>query len=229
MNDEERGHMNTLAIVVATACSVLGLLLLVMVIVVFRRRKPHHHHSRLYHQGVHAPPYQRVNSNPLTVDEHDRVALIGYESARLPTYEEATRSNSRSAGENSGRTSMAGSDYRPLPNIPTNILSNIQSHNNNNNNTLDNTSRHSVITTSTVNRDGVSEIFGSIDTVNFSTCTSDASTSVTVDTLESRASRPSNASGMATAGSLEASRENLSSDGKCQCAVFQMSHYVMIP
>ncbi|XP_069116863.1 sushi domain-containing protein 4-like isoform X2 [Argopecten irradians] len=208
--DSGSGHMNTLAIVIATACSVLGVLLLVMVVMVFRRRKPQ---GRLYPQvGGTPPPYSRVYNN--TIDEHDRVALIGYEAARLPSYEEATRTRSlgpsRSVREMAEECVSSAADYRPLPNIPSNLRNNSQTD------TV--SSRHSISTMGTVNRDGISEVFGSIDTVNVSI--SDASTnvtldtmdSVTVDTLDSATSRPSNASGRATAGSLETSRENLSTE-----------------
>lgn len=195
--------MNTLAIVIATACSVLGVLLLVMVLMVFRRRKPR---GCIYPQvGGAPPPYSRVYNN--TTDEHDRVALIGYEAARLPSYDEATRSRSSGPGrlvrEQADDQGSSSADYRPLPIIPSGLRNNSQAD------TMSN--RHSISTMSTVNRDGMSEVFGSIDTVNVSI--SDASTSVTVDTLDSAASRPSNSSGRATAGSLETSRENLSTEG----------------
>ncbi|XP_062603320.1 uncharacterized protein LOC134265095 [Saccostrea cucullata] len=189
---EDNSHMNTLAVVIATACSVLGLLLMVMVIVILRRKKPsHHHHQRLYDQGTMPPPYGRV----YPIDEHDRVALIGYDSARLPTYEEATR-DTASQQVASPRSAQ---EFRPLPNIPFQLRSPALP-------SIDSTSRHSVTTTTT----GNAEVFGSIDTVNFSM--SDASTAGTVDTIDSRTSRPSRGSRTATAGSLESSRENLSSD-----------------
>ncbi|KAH3851003.1 hypothetical protein DPMN_093480 [Dreissena polymorpha] len=134
-------------IVVATACSVLGVLLLVMVVMVFRRRKPHP--PRLCRPSSVPPPYSRVHSNSL--DEHDRMLLIGYDNTQitLPSYEEATR-----------RGNMG--EYRPLPSIPSNFRSSQLPH-------RDTTSRHSIITTSTMNRDGISEreVFGSIDTVNY--------------------------------------------------------------
>lgn len=189
---QDNSHMNTLAVVIATACSVLGLLLMVMVIVILRRKKPsHHHHQRFYDQGTMSPPYGRV----YPIDEHDRVALIGYESARLPTYEEAT-SDTASQQVASPRSAQ---EFRPLPNIPFQLRSPALP-------SIDSTSRHSVITTTT----GNAEVFGSIDTVNFSM--SDASTAGTVDTIDSRTSRPSHGSRTATAGSLESSRENLSSE-----------------
>lgn len=189
---EDNSHMNTLAVVIATACSVLGLLLMVMVIVILRRKKPsHHHHQRLYDQGTMPPPYGRV----YPIDEHDRVALIGYDSARLPTYEEATRDTASQQVANP----RSAQEFRPLPNIPFQLRSPALP-------SIDSTSRHSVTTTTT----GNAEVFGSIDTVNFSM--SDASTAGTVDTIDSRTSRPSRGSRTATAGSLESSRENLSSD-----------------
>ena len=193
---QDNSHMNTLAVVIATACSVLGLLLMVMVIVILRRKKPsHHHHQRLYDQSttVPPPPYGRV----YPVDEHDRVALIGYDSARLPTYEEATRDVASHQQVASTRSTQ---EFRPLPNIPFQLRSPALP-------SIDSTSRHSVTTTTT----GNAEVFGSIDTVNFSM--SDASTAGTVDTIDSRTSRPSHGSRTATAGSLESSRENLSSEG----------------
>ncbi|KAJ8309392.1 hypothetical protein KUTeg_014266 [Tegillarca granosa] len=203
ISDSSEGtHMNTLAIVIATACSVLGVLLFIMVLMFFRRRKPR---PRLYHQvGGAPPPYTRVHSNSL--DEHDRVALIGYETApRLPSYEEATRSNAR-VHRSDIRVS---NDYRPLPHIPGTVRNSIHTggppHS-----PQHSTDRHSIITTSTINRDALSEMFGSIDTVNVSM--SDASTSVTVDTLDSGTSRPSNGSERATAGSLSSSQENITTE-----------------
>lgn len=68
------------------------------------------------------------------------------------------------------------------------------------------------MTTSTINRDGTSEIFGSLDTVNVSM--SDASTSVTVETYDSGTSMRSIASQEATAGSFTASDDNLANEGK---------------
>ncbi|XP_048734368.1 sushi domain-containing protein 4-like [Ostrea edulis] len=190
--EDNNSHMNTLAVVIATACSVLGLLLMVMVIVILRRKKPsHHHHQRLYDQGAMPPPYGRVHP----IDEHDRVALIGYESARLPTYDEATRDPASQQVVNQ----RSAQEFRPLPNIPFQLRSPALP-------TIDSTSRHSITTTTT----GNGEVFGSIDTVNFSM--SDASTAGTVDTIDSRTSRPSHGSRTATAGSLESSRENLSSE-----------------
>lgn len=199
--------MNTLAVVIATACSVLGILLLVMVVMIIRRRKPRPRH---YHQVGVPPPYTRVHSS--SFDELDRVALIGYDAARLPTYEEAVRNNSSSSvpqrGQGLSEVSVNG-EFRPLPSIPHVVRgsntqnSDIQSVHSN---------RHSITTMSTVNRDGISEVFGSIDTVNYSM--SDASTSVTVDTFDSSASRPSHGSGTATAGSVNTSQENIVTEGK---------------
>ena len=200
--------MSTLAIVVATACSVLGVLLLIMVIMVFRRRKPHP--PRLCRPSSTPPPYSRVHSNPL--DEHDRVLLIGYENnpvgnVALPSYEEAMR-NQPNHTSHFGPRSGSGQvgEYRPLPSIPSNLRGN-QSQNGENSN------RHSVITTSTINnRDGVSEIFGSIDTVNVSM--SDASTAVTIETFDSASSHHSNVSRRATAGSINSSNDSLATEGK---------------
>lgn len=194
-------RMNTLAVVIATACSVLGILLLIMAVMIIRRRK---HRPRHFHQVGVPPPYTRVHSS--SFDDLDRVALIGYDAARLPTYEEALRnSTSTSIQRGQGLSEVqVSNDFRPLPNIQNVMRNNnvpsgdIQSIHSN---------RHSITTMSTVNRDGISEVFGSIDTVNYSL--SDASTSVTVDTLDSAASRPSHGSGTATAGSVNTSQENL--------------------
>lgn len=194
-------RMNTLAVVIATACSVLGILLLIMIVMIVRKRKPRPRH---YHQVGIPPPYTRVHSS--SFDELDRVALIGYDAARLPTYEEAVQNNSSSSiqrGQGPLEVQVS-SEFRPLPSIPNVVRNNnaqssdIQSVHSN---------RHSITTMSTVNRDGISEVFGSIDTVNYSL--SDASTSVTVDTLDSATSRPSYGSGTATAGSVNTSQENI--------------------
>ncbi|ESO83001.1 hypothetical protein LOTGIDRAFT_169832 [Lottia gigantea] len=197
-------HVSTLVIVIATACSVLGILLLVMVIVVFRRKKQRPH---LFHPGMTPTPYSRVNIS--SIDDHDRVALMAYADAtrvHLPTYEEAMQQ-----GQGQFRlpnstvttpTSTQGSEYRPLPHIPPTIR-NI--HNGSDSN------RHSSATTSTMNRgDGTSEIFGSLDTVNVSM--SDASTAGTVETFDSGTSTRSISSQRATAGSLMSSADNLAND-----------------
>lgn len=204
-SSSRNNHMSTLAIVVATACSVLGVLLLVMVIMVFRRRKPHA--PRLCRPSSVPPPYSRVHSNSL--DELDRMLLIGYDNSQvaLPSYDEATRGASQPAGHSTHRVGQHSSlrEYRQLPSIPNNFR-NTQMQNS------ETTSRHSIITTSTMNRDGVSEVFGSIDTVNVSV--SDASTAVTVETLDSASSHHSNMSRRATAGSINSSNDSLVTEGK---------------
>lgn len=198
-------HMSTLAIVVATACSVLGVLLLVMVIMVFRRRKPHP--PRLCRPSSVPPPYSRVHSN--SMDEHDRMLLIGYDNSQvaLPSYDEATRgSSSHHGGHFPYRSGQQVGEYRQLPSIPSSIRS---GHLQNG----ETTSRHSIITTSTMNRDGLSEAFGSIDTVNVSM--SDASTAVTVETFDSASSHHSTTSRRATAGSINSSNGSLVTEGNC--------------
>lgn len=201
-------HMSTLAIVVATACSVLGVLLLIMVIMIFRRRKPRPP-SRLCRPSATPPPYSRVHNN--SIDELDRYLLIGYENpneaprVNLPSYEEAMASSQNQIGHRQGHIprSVEGQshvgEYRPLPSIPGTFRANQMISG-------ENTSRHSIITTSTMNRDGVSEIFGSIDTVNVSV--SDASTAVTIETLDSATSHHSNMSRRATAGSIASANSN---------------------
>ena len=199
-----KNHVSTLVIVIATACSVLGVLLLIMVIVVFRRRKPRPH---LFHPGMTPPPYARVHSGSL--DEHDRLALMAYADQtrmHLPTYEEAT---SGQCGQNVGasaQSSQPSVDYRPLPSIPPALRAPTSQTQG------ENTNRHSTVTTSTMNRDGTSEIFGSLDTVNVSM--SDASTSVTVETYDSGTSTRSASSQQARAGSLTSSDDNLANDGR---------------
>lgn len=216
LTSSDSSHISTLAIVVATACSVLGVLLLVMVAVIFRRHKPR---PRLYHATPAPPPYTRVHSN--SVDEHDRVALIAYAEGRqvaLPSYDEATRGNQRGHaspgyGTTVGVVSEVGShgqQYRPLPPVPSALRGNHQANPPAN---TDHGNRHSTATTSTVhNRDGFSEVFGSLDTVNVSI--SDASTAGTMETVDSGASNPSLASRRANAGSLGSSSGSLANDGK---------------
>lgn len=201
-------HMSTLAIVVATACSVLGVLLLIMVIMIFRRRKPRPP-SRLCRQSSTPPPYSRVHNND--IDELDRYLLIGYENpnetprVNLPSYEEAIScghsqiGNRQDSVSRSDETQGQVGEYRPLPSIPGSFRANQMMSG-------ENTSRHSIITTSTMNRDGVSELFGSIDTVNVSV--SDASTAVTIETLDSATSHHSNMSRRATAGSIASENSN---------------------
>ncbi|KAL3872977.1 hypothetical protein ACJMK2_036143 [Sinanodonta woodiana] len=205
--DDGNIHMSTLAIVVATACSVLGVLLLVMVIMIFRRRKPH---PRLCRPSTAPPPYSRVHSNSL--DDHDRVLLIGYEQrqATLPSYEEATSGFQRPLGSNFGSRSGGGhpGEYRALPSIPPELRHSIQPQQQSG----DNTNRHSIITTSTVNtvNNNWSEGFGSLDTVNVSV--SDASTAVTIETFDSGLSHQSNSSDRVNAGSLGSSSNSLATE-----------------
>lgn len=201
-------HLSTLAIVVATACSVLGILLLIMVIMIFRRRKPRPP-SRLCRPSSTPPPYSRVHNN--SVDELDRYLLIGYENpnetlrANLPSYEEAMAAGQNPIGNRGDNLSRSDDgqgqvgEYRPLPSIPGSFRANQMISG-------ENSSRHSIITTSTMNRDGVSELFGSIDTVNVSV--SDASTAVTIETLDSATSHHSNMSRRATAGSIASANSN---------------------
>lgn len=197
-----QAHMSTLAIVVATACSVLGILLLIMIIMVCRRRKPHP--PRLCRPSTTPPPYSRVHNHLL--EEHDRMLLIGYENnpSILPSYEEAIRGQNQQLHSHfhGARPGQVG-EYRPLPSIPSNLRnpsgsSDIASN------------RHSIVTTSTMNRDGLSEVFGSIDTVNVSM--SDASTAVTVDTLDSASSHHSSISRRANAGSINSSNNSLAAE-----------------
>ena len=213
--DTNTNHMSTrtLVIVVATACSVLGVLLLVMVIMVFRRHKPRPP-SRLCRASATPPPYSRVHNN--SMEELDRYLMIGYENpnenpqASLPSYEEAMSNHGQNGNRQHYRSDEGQGqvgEYRPLPSIPSSYRANQMM-------TGENTSRHSIITTSTMNRDGVSELFGSIDTVNVSV--SDASTAVTIETLDSATSHHSNMSRRATAGSIasENSNENLATEGE---------------
>lgn len=219
-------QVSSVVIVVTTACSVLGVLVLIMVVVVFRRKKPR---APLFQQGPTPPPYSRVHNSSL--DEHDRLALMAYADASgvpLPTYEEAIRPGGPLCMGPQGTAILpitlghGGPDYRrlasvqpsvrmlnhtPMPNIAGDGNNNINNNNNNNSN------RHSTVTTSTINtmsRDGVSEIFGSLDTVNVSM--SDASTSITVETFDSGTSCRSMASSRANAGSLSSSDNHLASE-----------------
>ena len=198
-------RVSTLVIVIATACSVLGVLLLIMVVVVFRRKKPR---PRLFHPSVTPPPYSRVHNSVL--DEHDRLALMAYADAtrvHLPTYEEAVQGRGGHASSRGGNSLPVG-DYRPLPSIPPNLRAPGTVPGGG----ADNPNRHSTVTTSTMNRDGLSENFGSLDTVNVSM--SDASTSVTVETFDSGTSNRSMSSQRATAGSIASSEDNLANDSK---------------
>ncbi|BFZ07328.1 hypothetical protein BsWGS_10366 [Bradybaena similaris] len=220
INIDGKNKVSSLVIVVTTACSVLGVLLLIMVIVVFRRKKPRAH---LFQQGPAPPPYARVHDNSL--DEHDRMALMAYADAsrvHLPSYEESIRSVSSQGSSTPPGGSAVGpsasptsSEYRRLPNLPpavraANLQHSVGGDGNNNINSNNNSNRHSTVTTSTMNRDGVSEIFGSLDTVNVSM--SDASTSVTVETFDSGVSNRSMASQRAAAGSLNSSDDQIASD-----------------
>ncbi|XP_059170444.1 sushi domain-containing protein 4-like [Physella acuta] len=216
---DSKNKGSSLVIVITTACSVLGVLLLIMVIVVMRRKKSRPH---LFQQGPVPPPYARVQSNYL--DEHDRMALMAYADAsgiHLPSYEEAVRPGGGNTPVGAGlpgvghSTSPTTSEYRRLPSVHNGMRAGGMhqqnfggdGNNNINNNNNNNSNRHSTVTTSTMNRDGVSEIFGSRDTVNVSM--SDASTSVTVETFDSGTSNRSISSQRATAGSLNSSDDQL--------------------
>jgi len=207
-------NASTMTVVIATSSGVLGLLILVMVIVALQRRmKPRALCPPC--PAVHAPPTpQYTEPRGVTVDEHDRVALIAFADGQhgvsvvLPSYEEATRgrvgprlsrfnSDASSTHSSSGRSSRG--DYRPLPSIPHGLRGGgappdyPRDHH-----------RNSIITTaSTTTRDNLSLAFGSMDTMNVSDGTS---TSVTVDTYDSMASNPSIATSQrAAAGSIESS------------------------
>ncbi|KAL5008310.1 hypothetical protein ScPMuIL_013891 [Solemya velum] len=203
--DNSSHGISPLGIVIATACSVLGVLLLVMVVMVFRRRKPR---PRLLTSSQAPPPYSRVHSN--SIDEHDQVFLIGYDGSRpptLPTYEEAVSQNVMPGHHQRLRRSSGGQqEYRPLPSIPTTLRNNMHHFSPDNNNRL------SSVTAGSITRDGISEAFGSIDTVNVSISDASTCTSVTVETYESGSSHPSNTSGRATAGSLGSLSGNLITD-----------------
>ncbi len=207
-------NSNTLVIVIATSCSVLGLLLLVMGVVVLQRRKPH---PRLCHP-VPPPPPPCPHPRMDDMDEHDRVALIAFADGVqvvLPSYEEATRGPARSSmprfPEPPGRRP---GDYRPLPTIPT-MLRGSRHDSSPHPARLDNHRSSIVTTTSSTTRDNMSLAFGSIDTMNISDGTS---TTVTIGTYDSGASNPSiaNSSQRANAGSLGSANSNGSivTDGK---------------
>lgn len=200
---------NTMTIVIITSCSVLGILLITMIIVAFQRRnKPQ---PRILHQVQAPPPYSNSRNSCATVEEHDRVALIAYadgHNATLPSYDEAVR-GPRTPGRAHRQHPSLVPGYRPLPSLPpsmrrqgsdaTSTASGSQSARD-----PDGISRHSTITVSTVNRDALSENFGSLDTMNTMNISDGTSTSVTVDTYDSAASMPSiSASRRATAGSVE--------------------------
>ena len=209
-----RTRVSTLVIVIASACSVLGVLLLIMVVVVFRRKKPR---PRLFHPSVTPPPYSRVTNS--VMDEHDRLALMAYADAtrvHLPSYDEATQGRGGAGGIAAARMAALGNDYRPLPSIPP-ALRDPRSMQGGG---ADNPNRHSTVTTSTMRADGLSiaETFGSLDTVNVSV--SDASTSVTVETFDSGTSNRSISSQRATAGSIMSSEDNLANDSKLYTSTF---------
>jgi len=189
-------------VVIATSCSVLGLLVIVMLIVALQRhKKPTNRLCSPLGQPP-PPPYSRPRSAE-TIDELDRVALIAFADGvqvTLPSYDEAIRGRmgSRYISEVTGmRRPSSSSEYRPLPNIPVN-LRNIADHH-----------RNSIITTtSSTTRDNLSLAFGSMDTMNVSDGTS---TTITVDTLDSGASNPSLAlSQRAVAGSIASSNGSVS-------------------
>ncbi|RUS77677.1 hypothetical protein EGW08_014574 [Elysia chlorotica] len=194
----------------------------------------------LFQQGPSSPPYARVHNS--SMDEHDRLALMAYVEAsriHLPSYEEATREGNNGSTSSGGYTpnrvnggASTGNDSlfdycNSNTSISTNnhqfYLQNRQGRpgngaNDGNNNSASNQHSTFVATGSNASanmyRDGVSvsEMFGSIDTVNVSM--SDASTSVTVETYDSSTCGRSvgSSSQQATAGSLQSSRDQLSNE-----------------
>jgi hypothetical protein len=193
-----------------------------MIIVAFQRRsKPQ---PRILHQVQAPPPYNNSRNSCATVEEHDRVALIAYadgHNATLPSYDEAVRGPRTPGRAHRQHPTLTAPGYRPLPSLPpsmrrqpsdtTSSGSSAQSGRD-----PDGISRHSTITISTVNRDALSENFGSIDTMNTMNISDGTSTSVTVDTYDSGASMPSiAASRRATAGSIESNGSlGLANEGK---------------
>ncbi len=205
---------NTMTVVIATSCSVLGLLMLVMVMVALQRRKPA---TRLCHPvQPSTPPYTRPHTG--SIDEHDRVALIAFADGAqvvLPSYEEAIRGPHASSHISDGGPRRPG-EYRPLPTIPASLRGRLDSPRTGGIIRTDvppDSHRNSIITTaSTVTRDNLSLTFGSIDTVNVSDGTS---TTVTIETYDSGASNPSIAlSQRAVAGSIASSNGSLAAEGK---------------
>ena len=215
--------LSTITIVVATCCSILGVLVLVMIAVAFQRCQK----SARFCSPIESPPpniYPPANANP---EEHDRVALIAFvdgmhvpvpNTVALPSYEEATRGrhNSRSIQYSSPPAYSANAsgnrpppDYRLMPGhhaaLRVGRTDSIRSSPAFRDGVPDH-HRNSIITmASNTTRDNVSEVLGSIDTMNVSDGTS---TTATVGTVGSSISNPSIAlSHRAVAGSL------LSSDG----------------
>ena len=206
-------NSNTMTVVIATSCSVLGLLLVIMVVVALQRRKPS---TRLCHPVQQAPPmYPRPRTDSL--DEHDRVALIAVADGVqvvLPSYEEATRGRGGSSTPRylSDGSSIRRGDYRPLPTIPANMRTPNRHDSPRPGPLAQDHHRNSIITNCSNARDNISLVFGSMDTMNISDGTS---TSVTIETFDSGASNPSLAlSQRAAAGSLGSSNGSLANEGK---------------
>lgn len=222
-------HSGTLAIVIATSGSVLGILIIVLITVAIRRRKSDIHLGHPVEPP--APPYLRHCNSASSIDEHDRVALIAFADGAqvtLPSYEEAIQER-RSVSGRRHADSSSHRDYRPLPRVHPSLrsmsseTSSQSSHGPGNSETT----RHSVITTNsaTTNRDNMSGSvnFGSIDTVNTAhsghtvnsntTASDGTSTTVTIGTYDSSASNPSIAtSRQAAAGSLTSSTDSLATE-----------------
>ncbi|XP_074662147.1 sushi domain-containing protein 4-like isoform X2 [Tubulanus polymorphus] len=207
---DHEGQGNTMTIVIITSCTVLGVLLITMIAVAVQRKKAQ---PRLCTPIPSPPPYNPTYPVGAPLAEHDRLALIAYadqQQVSLPSYEEATRGRVR-AHTPLQRLIPANRahEFRQLPSIPSGIRRQPSSETTSSGGAhrdADTVSRHSTITTSTVNR----EAFGSIDTVNVSDGTS---TSVTVETYDSGASMPSIApSRRGRAGSLESTASLINED-----------------
>ncbi|XP_013385679.1 E-selectin [Lingula anatina] len=214
-------HSETLAVVIATSGSVLGILVLILIAVAVKRRKSD---IRLGRPITPPPPSYSRHCDSTSLDEHDRLALIAFADGGhlvLPTYAEATRTRGSTGNNSSSSNSVRGTpsrgEYRPLPQIPPSLRGNSDTASQSSHQ-VEGSTRHSAVTSST-HRDNMSGSvnFGSIETVNTINASVNASdgtsASVTIDTYDSSASNPSLAlSRQAVTGSLASSNGSLANE-----------------
>jgi len=204
-------NISTVTVVIATSCSILGLLVVVILIVAIQRRRA------CLLAGLPQAPLPPTYPSQHFMDDHDRVSLTafaeGYQ-AHLPTYEEAMcQASIAGVGFNRRRDpnplsaihGPAGS-YRQLPMIPANLRTRLETPRSPPGviamgpSTRNDSHRHSIITlASTTTHDNMSMAFGgSVDTMNIGdgvsthtagTMSNDGtcSTTITIDTIDSGA------------------------------------------
>ena len=201
--------VNTLVIIVATACGILGLLLFLMVLVaVMRSRK---HPRQLFCPGMTPPPYSCASGS--APGENDRLRLMAHIDTssmahHLPSYDEAIHQRMEPALTDHRR----GFFVRDFDHRIQAVTSAVHLPMYRGDGGGGSSSTLTLTSSTAMIRDGHHGLLGSLDTVDVSM--SDASTAVTVETMESAVTGdPSICSQRAAAGSVTLSGdESMTSD-----------------